>query len=200
MKKLVWIIGGMASGKSTIRRLLTLVLATDEAEFIQTETVEVTGFGKLGVVGEAMENGVCDGLDRSFGRLKKEGGLSSVEYSIKNYEITILEGSQTSGKWIDPLVEMCKKHQCEFHLILMDISLWENYNRLLNRIKTRGGADVDMTDKRLESVRAKNKQFEGVYLKCEKYDSINCIKLSTVNKTDEEKILECLEKIDIKEI
>lgn len=200
MKKLIWIIGGMASGKSTMRRLLTTILSNSEAEFYQTENVEVTSFGNLGVVGEVIEGGVFDGLDKSFGRLKKEGGLSSVEYCVKNHDITILEGSQTSGMWIDPLVAICEKYNCEFSLILMDIGLWENYNRLYKRIKERGGSDKDVTDKRLESVRSKNKQFEGVYLKCVEKGSINCFKLNTIGKTDEQKVLECLENIGINEI
>lgn len=192
MKKLIWIIGGMASGKSTIRRLLTSVLANDERVLISGNGIEVTTFGDLCIVGEAKEEGVCDGLDSSFGRLKKDGALNSTEYAIANYDITILEGSQTSGNWIEPLVAMCKKHDCEFHLILMDITLWQNFHRLYQRILKRGGSEEDMTNKRIESVRSKNNQFSNIYEKCLGEEGINCFKLNTIGRTDEEKVLDCL--------
>lgn len=182
----------MASGKSTIRRLLTTVLSTDTNTLISQGDIEVSSFGILGVVGLVKENGACDGLDSSFGRIKKDGGLKSVDYSIKNHEITILEGSQTSGEWVKPLMEMCKLNHCKFTMILMDVPLWVNYNRLLKRILERGGSESDMTDKRLESVRSKSRQFATIYDKSEIYPEINRHKLNTMNKTDEEKIVEVL--------
>lgn len=200
VKKLIWLTGGMASGKSTMRRLLTKVLSDTASELIIEDGVEITSFGNLAVVGEALEGGVCDGLDRSFGRLKKDGGLSSTEYSVKNFDITILEGSQTSGNWLKPLSEMCLKHNCEFYLVLMDVPYWENYKRLFKRIKERGGTEADMTNKRLESVRAKNKQFEGVFIKAEGFTNIHRLRLNTIGKTDEESLLECLHGLNINEI
>lgn len=200
MKKLIWVIGGMASGKSTIRRLLTSVLANGEKVLIKEDGLEVTKFGDLCVVGEAKDEGVCDGLDSSFGRLKKDGALNSTEYAVENFDITILEGSQTSGNWIDPLKAICEKHGCEFHLILIDVSLWQNFHRLYQRIIERGGSDADMTNKRIESVRSKNNQFSNIYDKCLEEEGINCFKLDTIDKTDEEKVLDCLINTNIYKI
>lgn len=197
MKKLIWFIGGMASGKSTMRRLLTSVLATEKGKLIQEEGLEITSFGRVGIVGQAKEGGVCDGLDTSFGRLGKEGALNSVERAVKNYPITILEGSQTSSKWTEELVNICNKYGCEFYLVIMDITLWENYNRLLKRILERGGSEADVTNKRLDSVRSKYNQFEGVFIKAEQYGNIIRYRLNTSKKTDEEKVIEILKLLKL---
>lgn len=198
MKKLIWIIGGMSSGKSTIRRLLTKVLSNGEMKFLNKEGIEVSSFGNnLGIVGKVGKDHLYDGLDNSFGRLRKEGGLNSTFFSIKKHNITILEGSQTSFEWVKPLSEFCEKNNVEFYLILLEISLFENYKRLLKRIKDRGGDERDMTNKRLESVRAKNIQFERIFLKSLIFNNIIPLKFNTENKSEEEKVLEILKFVKI---
>lgn len=102
--KIVWIMGGMASGKSTLRRALCYCLGGEKR--IDDE-LHITEYGDDVVCIGACKTGIednfrCDGLDSSFGKLKKDGALSVTEHCIKNYKVTILEGSQTSGKWVEP--------------------------------------------------------------------------------------------------
>lgn len=200
MKHLVWFMGGMACGKSTLRRLMTQVLADKPKTYIIEEGIEVSSFGRLGVPGYVTDNSACDGMDRSFGKLKKEGAIASAKRSILEHEITILEGSQTSIMWMQPMIDFCKENNCKFTVILIDVPLWINYNRLLKRIIKRGGSEADMTDARVENVRSKNKQYGNIFLKCEATGEINCYRLNTLDRTDEEKILDCLQGIGITDI
>ena len=79
-KKLIWIIGGMGCGKSTLRRNFCEVL-TDGRPIIKNQNVNklqcvLSVFDDfISVIGEVKIGGICDGLDASFPKLKKEGCL-----------------------------------------------------------------------------------------------------------------------------
>lgn len=193
--------GSMSSGKSTLRRNFCKVMDGTEGQILKGTFKQVpyvvTEYGTVGVVGEAIEGGSCDGLDKSFGLLKKEGGLNSVAFCLNNYEITILEGSQTSSMWIDDLVKISEKYNAKFYAVYLNVTLWQNYQRLLNRIQERGKTEADMTDKRLESVRSKNKQFRGVFDKCSLVSTIKCYELAVSDLNEEQTLLEFLKVLKI---
>jgi deoxyadenosine/deoxycytidine kinase len=201
MKKLIWIMGSMSSGKSTLRRNFCNVMYDGKPKVIRGVMNNVpyiiTEFGEVCIVGEATETSACDGLDKSFGHLKKDGGINSVIYGIKNYEYTILEGSQTASTWIEELNFIAKEYNVEFYAIYLNVTLWQNYKRLLNRIQERGKTEADMTDKRLESVRSKNKQFRGVFDKCSVISSIKSFELAVDDATEEQTLLGLLKILDL---
>lgn len=203
MKKLIWIMGSMSSGKSTLRRNFCNIMHDGESKVLRgglnNTPYIVTSFGNVGVVGEATETSACDGLDKSFGHLKKDGGLNSVIYSVENFKYTILEGSQTASTWIEELNVIAENYGAEFYAVYLNVTLWQNYKRLLNRIQERGKTETDMTDKRLESVRSKNKQFRGVFDKCSGVSTIKCFELNVGDLIEEETLIEFLKILNLYE-
>lgn len=195
-KKLIWLMGGMASGKSTLRRALCAVLGTSEPELIATDEVEYTDFGEIVCVGNCILNKGCDGLDKSFSRLKKDGGIKSVEYCLrKQKSVVVLEGSQTSVKWIEPLMDICQQTNTDFHVILLDYSYWSNLMRLKQRIEEKGGTEKDITDNKIDSVLGKNHQFRGIFAKIP--DSVNKLRIDCENIELEEKVIKVLQFIGV---
>lgn len=198
MKKLIWIVGGMASGKSTLRDQLIELLKTDAPKLISTTEFEFVDYGSLASIGNCLSNAKCNGLDGSFGKLKKDGAIKNVEYCVKNFEITLLEGSQTSAQWILPLCEICLKYECEFYLIHLDLRLWENYQRLRKRILDSGKTELDITDSKLDSIRAKNNQAKFISDQCNKTEFVNVVKINTEGMSFQDKMNEVLNKTGIK--
>lgn len=196
-KILIWLMGGMASGKSTVRRALCKALSDKEPLLVLEDGSEYTDFGNVACVGKCLKEDGCDGLDASFSRLKKDGGLHTVEYCIRCHDVTILEGSQTSGEWTKSLSEICKKYDCEFWMVLLDCRYWENYKRLLKRIEGRGGTDADMTDQRISSITSKIRQFRGVYERASNVDGVRRLRIDTEGKDVAEEVFEILSTIDI---
>ena len=194
-KKLIWLIGGMASGKSTVRRALCKVLSDAEPTLVLGNGIEYTDFDTVGCVGKCMKEDGCDGLDTSFGRLKKVGGLLTTATCIDRYPITILEGSQTSSEWIKELHDMCERRNCDFYIILLDCRYWENYLRLKKRIEARGGSEKDMTDERINSITSKINQFRHIFDKAGEY--AKCTRIDTEGLSVEEEVLQVLNATDI---
>lgn len=192
-KKLIWLIGGMASGKSTLRRALCTVLENSESKLISNDEVEYTDFGEIVCIGNCTLKG-CDGLDKSFSRLKKDGGIKSVEHCLKKQKsVVVLEGSQTSSKWIEPLMNICRETDTDFYVILLDNSYWSNLMRLKQRIEEKGGTEKDITDKKIDSVLGKNRQFRGVFAKIP--DGVNKLRIDCENIELEEKVIKVLQFI-----
>ena len=187
-KKLIWITGGMASGKSTLRSQLLDLLKKYDGKLIKEPGLEYTDYGNVAAVGDCTKKNQCNGLDSSFGRLKKEGALATTEFCIKNYNITILEGAQTSAQWVLPLCEMCLKHNCRFYLVHLDLRYWENYQRLRTRLLASGKTEKDISDDKLESIRGKNNQARLIDEKCTLTGFVKVIKLNTEDMSTEDKL------------
>lgn len=199
MNKIIWIIGGMASGKSTLRRNLSEAFREHEDEFYRIEynslpVIYTKVSDTCAVVGKTSKTSACDGLDSCFGELKKEGAINSVKYCALNYEITILEGSQTSQQWVEPLKEFCIGNNVDLYIFYIDLHLWDNFNRLLERIQKRGGDATDMTDKRIASITTKNSQFRKLYEKYKGDEFIKIYPLEGVSSADE-KLIQVYEKV-----
>ena len=186
MKRLIWILGGMASGKSTLRDGLIRELKTSEPKLVKEEGVEYVDCGRLASLGNCLTNGQCNGLDQSFNRLKKEGAIKNVELLVKNYDTIILEGSQTSAQWILPLCEICLNNDCRFILLHLNLRLWANYMRLRDRVLKRGKDEYDITDKKLDNIRAKVNQTRSIRKKCELTEFIDVINVDSENFTSDQ--------------
>lgn len=187
-KKLIWIIGATASGKSTLRRSLVDILGKNEGKIISVPDMEYTDYGNAAVLGKCKPDGVCDGLDTSFSRLKKDGCMRTVEECIKSHDYTFIEGAMATGQWILPLCEMCLKYDCNFYLIHLDMRYWENYKRLVKRVLERGGTEDDIKDSMLDSVRGKSVQMKNLYKKCVQTGFIKCLQLNAEVLELEEKV------------
>lgn len=197
-KKLIWITGGMASGKSTLRSQLLNLLKQHDGKLIKEPGLEYTDYGNVAAVGDCTKTNQCNGLDTSFSRLKKEGALATTEHCIKNYDVTILEGAQTSAQWVLPLCEMCLKHDCKFYLVHLDLRYWENYQRLRTRLLASGKTDKDITDDKLDSVRGKNNQSRLINEKCTLTGFVKVIRLNTEDMSTEEKIMNVINGTKLK--
>lgn len=190
-KKVIWLTGSMSAGKSTQRRNLCSEFATaDIAEHTGTEDgkyYHFTSFGVISCIGKVKQtlNGdisMCDGLDSVFGKTKKEGGIYSVHKALECSKIVVLEGSQTSPSWATELQPILKHHKAEMYLVHLHMSYVENIFMLAKRqwdkMKAKDpDADLDdaeidnfiqkMTDKNVESLIGKNRQFNNCYDKVE---------------------------------
>lgn len=197
-KKLIWITGGMASGKSTLRNQLIELLKDHKGKLIQEPGLEYTDYGDIAAVGNCVKSNQCNGLDSSFNRLKKEGAIATTEHCIKNFKVTILEGAQTSAQWVLPLCEMCLRHNCKFYLVHLDLRYWENYRRLSQRLLASGKTDLDITDDKLDSVRGKNNQARLINEKCTLSGFVKVIRLNTEGMSTEDKLIEVINKTKLK--
>lgn len=186
MKKLIWIVGGMASGKSTLRDGLIERFATAEPHLVANERQEYVDAGRIASLGDCLRANQCNGLDSSFNRLKKDGALRNAQYLIQHFDITLIEGSQTSAQWILPLCEYCIENDCKFILIHLNLRLWENFLRLRTRLLTSGKTERDITDEKLKSVAAKNSQAEFITKQCEKTEFVKVIRLDTEGMTTDD--------------
>lgn len=173
-KKLIWIIGAMASGKSTQRKLLCERLSDGiEPDLIKKDIGDLkviySSYSDIvGIPGKASTN-QCDGLDSSFGAMKKVGSLKATEICIKKHEITIVEGSQTTFLWVDELSNLCRKHNCEFYIIHLNLQDEVVIDRLYHRNEVKG---TEVTDKKIKNVLAKNNQYYNIYEKIKDREDI----------------------------
>lgn len=215
-KKLIWLIGGMGSGKSTQRRLLCNA-------FKETDPKEVNGATKAGVpymytsfgqsiscVGKVKQehNGdisMCDGLDSVFGKLKKDGGLQSVDKALEESNIVVFEGSQTSPSWGEILKATVERHDAEFYMVHLYMTFEENFARVRRRqydkLKKDGGAmfindhtEHVLTDRVIESLIGKCRQFNNCFDKLSPLLYIRDVKIVCGSKTEEQVFEEILEK------
>lgn len=195
MKKLIWIVGGMASGKSTLRDALIEEFKTKTPVLVSDEYYEYADAGRVASVGNCLKPNACNGLDSSFGRLKKDGAIATARRCVERHDIVLVEGSQTSAQWILPLCEICLDNNCEFILVHLDIRLWENFQRLRKRLLEAGKTEADITDDKLKSVAAKNSQARFITEQCLKTEFVKVIQIDTEGLTQEEVLDEVLQEI-----
>jgi thymidylate kinase len=173
-KKIIWIAGGMGSGKSTQRRNICNFFSNNY-KVVKSDDYIFTSFGKLASIGETSESSNCDGLDRSFGKLKKDGAIKSIEVAIKQFDFVIIEGSQTSFNFIEPINKIAKDFNADFYFVHLYLDDDERHRR----IHKRSGKDI-------EKIRTINndkvKQFKNIYQKIKSGNliknhlEINCMK------------------------
>ena len=185
-KRVIWLTASMSVGKSTQRRKLCNALANGKMKVHTGEengkTYYFTQFGGVSAIGKVKQedNGAtsaCDGLDSVFGKVKKEGGIYSVDKALQVSEVVVLEGSQTSPSWGELLQPILKKHKAKLYLVHLKLSYWDNFLRLIQRqSEKRGDFHSDdplpviykgITDKNIESLIGKNRQFNNCFDKCE---------------------------------
>jgi hypothetical protein len=178
-KRVIWLTGSMSSGKSTMRRLLCNEFATKPMkEHIGEENslnYHFTSFGAISCLGKVkqIDNGeisACDGLDSVFGNVKKDGGIFTIDKALQRSKIVVVEGSQTSPSWATLMQPILEKHEADLYLIHLQLSYWHNFNRLIQRqnekLKAKGEPLInELTDKNIESLIGKNRQFNSCYEK-----------------------------------
>lgn len=186
-KKVIWLTGSMSSGKSTQRRNLCNEFATLPAEVFEGEekglNYHFTSFGVISCLGKVRqeENGeisMCDGLDSVFGHLKKDGSIYTVHKALQKSKVVVIEGSQTSPSWGELLQPILTRHKADLYLVHLSLSYWDNFNRLrerhwhkltakgvLNQEGDLNLCDITLTDKNIESLIGKSRQFNNCYEK-----------------------------------
>lgn len=176
-KRVIWLTGSMSSGKSTQRRLLCNEFATKNIkEHTGVENglnYHFTSFGIISCLGKVkqVENGevsMCDGLDSIFGNVKKDGGIFSIDKALQKSKVVVIEGSQTSPSWATLMQPILDKHDADLYLIHLEMSYWQNFNRLIQRqnekLQAKGEAIInELTDRNIESLIGKNRQFNSCY-------------------------------------
>lgn len=213
-KRIIWLTGGMASGKSTQRRMLCNAFQTEEPKEIKgTENglnYHYTSFGEVSCIGKVkqVDNGdisMCDGLDSVFGNVKKDGGLYSVKKALQSSTIVVLEGSQTSPSWAELMQKTMKEENAELFLVHLYLSYWENFLRLIKRqgdkeeLKGKAIQPDDLhpiykgiTDKNIESLIGKCRQFNNCFDKVQHL--VKPVKIICGEKTPEQIFEEILEQ------
>ena len=166
-------IGSMASGKSTQRRLLCKNLSddpkVDHDGDVKGINYSFATFGNIAALGKVKENGdgMCDGLDAAFGKIKKEGGELSLRLALRECDVVIIEGSQTSLKWFDFIKPLAAEYKANIYLIHFKLSYDDNLNRLRQRqskkLDLAAWEDTKLSDKNIESIIGKNQQFNNIF-------------------------------------
>jgi thymidylate kinase len=184
-KKLIWLTGGFGSGKSTMRRMICEFFSKDYKE-IRGEDYIITSYDKAVMIGEVSKTSSCDGLDKSFGKIKKEGALKSIQVAMMTHKYVILEGSQTSSKFIQPINEMCDKFDFEFNFIFLEI----DDEIRLKRVHERSGREIEkMRDANI----SKHRQFKNIYKKVSEEKLAHKFKEIDVTKSVDDVFTEIME-------
>ena len=126
---LLWMIGSMASGKSTQRRLICEGISgsksfevVDQSSLSNQRLIYSVYGPEVATIGEVTLTSQTDGLDKSFSKLKKEGGLASTEHCWENFPLTVLEGSQTSIRWFEHLSKIDAEND-DLKLVIVHLTL-----------------------------------------------------------------------------
>ena len=169
--------GGFSSGKSTQRRNLCVALADKKPKICVGQDNGVnyfyTNFGVISAVGKVKQQvneaiSTCDGLDSVFSFVKKVGGVYTVDKALQASKVVVLEGSQTSPVWAEMLQPILKRHKAKLYLVHLSLSYWDNFLRMSQRQESKGKLLAGgLTDKNIESIIGKNRQFNNCYDKCD---------------------------------
>lgn len=181
-KRIIWLTGSMSSGKSTQRRNLCNTFI--DGKIIEHKGTKngmeyhFTSFGSISCLGKVrqIDNGEispCDGLDSVFGNLKKDGAIATIDLALEQSKIVVIEGSQTSPSWGELMQPILKKHDADLYLIHLYMTYEQNFKRLkerhvakLNVVGTKITVEEhQLTDKQIESLIGKLRQFNACYEK-----------------------------------
>lgn len=174
--KILWLIGSMASGKTTQHKLLIELLGDgtldvnngckDPSPFCFSVSGEV---GSLGLLKEGVQT--C-GIDPVYGDLKKEGLRRSIAMAHeKGAELIIMEGAQASMEWYKQVI-LPQYYDAELYVVHLSISYDHNLQRLRQRrwLKTHdtldgftGSDQMVLEDRTYDNVLGKNKQYRSLF-------------------------------------
>lgn len=196
MKKLIWIMGSMGSGKTTQRKLLFNLLGNEElieTTHLKREQGDIM-FVKSGIV---VTLGSAKGMDDSYGKMTKAGLADSYRSLAWDHDIQIvlLEGAQASTNWYTEIIQPSLDY-VELFLVHLRIDFDDNMNRIKQRklgdaFKQQGDlAWVKLDDAKFESVIGKNKQYRSTFKKIQSFEDKNAHFLEIEATSDKFDILE----------
>lgn len=174
---IIWIIGSMASGKTTLNKGLISCIShcrIGDGELIQGVEKGVdfmyTKFDDVASIG-VMKDGVATcGIDPVMGKLKTTGVELSIKKAHEKCDFVIVEGAQAAVTWL-PFISNVDPN---FLFVHLDLRYDDNIQRLkLRQYKKLHGTDpkdnehllMSITDKNYDSVIGKNKQYLNLWNK-----------------------------------
>lgn len=181
---IIWIMGSMASGKTTLNKALMYTLS-QHIEVFDYDIVKgtedgvnymYTKYGKVASIGQMKKGVATCGIDPVMGWLKTEGVELSIRKANEECEFVIVEGAQAAYTWFD----FMEKIDPEFLLVHLNISYDENIKRLkLRQFKKKYNKEpkfnahlsLSISDKNYDSVLGKNKQYMNIWNKVQ--DRVN---------------------------
>lgn len=208
--KILWLIGSMASGKTTQHKLLMELLGSSElvvnngCKQEQPFCYSVAGYvASLGLLKEGVQT--C-GIDPVYGDLKKEGLRRSIAMAFEDgAELIIMEGAQASMEWYKQVI-LPQYYDTELFVVHLAISFDHNLQRLRQRRWLKNHDSLDgftgsdqmfLEDRTYENVLGKNKQYRSLFKALQKIEHSGKadLKLKTLEIDALEDKIEILERI-----
>lgn len=168
---IIWIIGGMASGKSTLARSIFFSFFKDGEEAIQNKGQEngvnyiynYSPCKTIAMIGKC-SGAASTGIDSYMTFLRRQGVELSIRKAASECDIVIVEGAQAALTW----KETIKSVDENFILFHLKIGFFMNMLRLRKRQATKLAVEeqsVVLTDKNVGSLLDKNKQYRSLFEK-----------------------------------
>lgn len=174
--KILWLLGSMASGKTTQHKLLVELLG-DGQIVTRNGVKEPAPFcysmsGSVGSLGMLKEGVQTCGIDPVYSDLKKDGLRTSIAMAFEDgADLIIMEGAQASMEWYKQVI-LPQFFDTELYVVHLSISFDHNLQRLRQRrwLKTHetlegftGSNQMVLEDRTYENVLGKNKQYRSLF-------------------------------------
>lgn len=174
--KILWLIGSMASGKTTQHKLLMELLGDGKIK-LHNGCKENPSFcysisGNVGSLGMLKEGVQTCGIDPVYGDLKKEGLRLSIAMAYEGgADLIIMEGAQASMEWYKQVI-LPQYYDAELYVVHLSISYDHNLQRLRQRrwLKSHetlegftGSDQMVLEDRTYDNVLGKNKQYRSLF-------------------------------------
>lgn len=199
MSYLIFIIGGMSSGKTTTNRGIVEAFKTQEKELFAGEENGVnyaySHFGEMVTSLGDLRDSQCTGWDSVSTKCKNVGLELSIRKAIEKSEFVVLDSIMSSSVWVDLIV----KNSPNNFLIHLTTSFEENVRRLKKRQANKVGKedflDVWLTDNNYEFIRKERMQYTNIFDKFKDKFSAS-IRIDSNDKTPSEVNKEVLKFIN----
>lgn len=206
--KILWIIGSMASGKTTQHKLLMKLLGngkiTTKNGTKQDPPYCYSISGSVGSLGLLKEGVQTCGIDPVYGDLKKEGLRTSMAMAFEDgADLIIMEGAQASMEWYKQVI-LPQYYDAVLYVVHLSISFDHNLQRLRQRrwLKTHDNLDeftgsnqMFLEDRTYENVLGKNKQYRSLFKALSKESEREPLSIRVLEIDALEGELEIVEKI-----
>lgn len=197
MKVVIWLMGAMASGKSTLSRLLQQSLSgTEQFENLQAEEngklFAYTKANSVAVLGKQSKDKMSGGVDFVFNQIKIEGLSYTLEKLSKDssIEFIIIEGSQASNNWYSII--------SGFYPMIFGVHLELSYEQNIRRLKNRQFANangrqpenneellVECKDSQYTNVLSKNQQYRNLFEKIKNNKNVKALQLDALQTPEQ---------------
>lgn len=174
MKSIIWIIGALSSGKTSLNKGIIEIVGDGRREYFSGEENGVnysfTRFGDICSLGDINASQCC-GLDRVSSRLKNAGVELSLKKAFEKSDFVIVESIMSASTWFDFLEKNCDN----LFLVHIYCSFEENVRRLKKRQFSKENKGENPTseqylkhvlsDANYEFIRKTRLQYKGIYSK-----------------------------------